>query len=1364
MARGGHASPVATATALPKVAFQKIEDDVSTQPSGVHDGQARSFGYNDFSEFHRPDQYIRHIEPLEIDLERQVEYDMDEQDQEWLDAVNTERKKEQLDKVSYEVFEVVMDRLEKEWFNLTKHIPKPDLALPSEDSTCAICDDSEGENSNAIVFCDGCNLAVHQDCYGVPYIPEGQWLCRKCTVSPENPVSCILCPNEGGAFKQTIQGEWIHLLCAIWVPETRVSNDVFMEPIIGVERISKQRWKLKCTICETREGACIQCAKQSCFLAFHVTCARKDKLLLPMKSAQGSDPGALTCFCERHLPKEQADIREAALKQEEEEDEEQYNSTKLSKSARAYAKTYKPGPPLVPVIIIDRILQYISRTTIRKKPDFLALMCKYWSLKREARRGAPLLKRLHLEPWTASTGAKMQGEEEKVMKLEQLQHLRKDLEDLKGLTELSRKRESRKLKQAALIHDILCHALFLHVPKLRDAFESITAYDRNEYFKSPVSKKDVPDYFDVVKNPMSWSNIEHKLDNHQYWDIQAFKDDIQLVLDNAVLYNRAGTTFHKAALRIQTSAQPILAGLDKLSSLPKLRSTPANQADAVPSWTPPIIGDLEPPLEILELLLSSDAIKDESELVLSADPITSLFSFELEKKKPIPPPPPPPPTLADIKAERKRQARLAQRQAQKVRAAEQPAVAQDVQTASAPLQTRVPRTRGAIAAGFAFESEANTQPEASGSVSAPPRRSNASAPVSEAAKAPRQRRASATLPGAGDIPLVDNVDQRESFTMFEQGWILPAGQRRGGRVPIDRPILPPPKKKMRLGERHLALWVCGIVLICTSIDRGSTSRLSVFSTAASENQTLQGGSPRGDEPPVSTDASHDADNSMDVDMERPSSSRPSSTRNRGNRSVSSVPPRVLSLPVVTPDRVAIPPPNVIRTPDGQVIIEELDTPAIRKEKSIRRREERLAAEAAAAAADAALPSQMDIDNAPPSPITTSESDLSPDPNDGEDADGSDLSALSEVESDAEPGEPGSKERDKLDGEKDGWSGAVDAPDGEQERDRPNGVHEAQDVEQDEQDGEGEQDERDGDADEPAPEQDESVPEQDEPVPEQDEPIPEQEKPVPEQGGPNGEQDAASAEQGETVTEQEDDHAGKDGADAEQGKAVPQQDAADPEQDDADAEHDEADAEHDEADEADGEQDDTDGEREDADGEQDEPIPEQNGPDGRDEADVEPEPAPLPAPAPATRSTKKTIKDLGHLVLPPGQKRLEPGTLVWAKAVSFPWWPAVIFDDKDPMVPLKVVAEAEVQRKKRTAKGPLHIVRFFDKAKSWQYPPLDKMRQLGEIKELDADMLSKTSTMQKKSDWRNSFAECQLAYEQAMEEMESGDEKAKFIKA
>ena len=93
-------------------------------------------------------------------------------------------------------------------------------------------------------------------------------------------------------------------------------------------------------------------------------------------------------------------------------------SPKSNKTARAYNKQYKPGPPLVPRIIVNRILQYISKIHIRHKPEFVNMVCKYWSLKREARRGAPLLKRLHLEPWTALSGSKQQTDEEKVMKLD----------------------------------------------------------------------------------------------------------------------------------------------------------------------------------------------------------------------------------------------------------------------------------------------------------------------------------------------------------------------------------------------------------------------------------------------------------------------------------------------------------------------------------------------------------------------------------------------------------------------------------------------------------------------------------------------------------------------------------------------------------------------------------------------------------------------------------------------------------------------------------------------------------------------------------------------------------------------------------
>jgi NuA3 HAT complex component NTO1 len=95
-----------------------------------------------------------------------VEYDMDEQDDAWVEDYNERRKKDHLegDEISREIFEIVMTKIEKEWYELEKRIPKNEGKehVVSEDSTCAICDEGDCENTNAIVFCDGCNLAVHQ--------------------------------------------------------------------------------------------------------------------------------------------------------------------------------------------------------------------------------------------------------------------------------------------------------------------------------------------------------------------------------------------------------------------------------------------------------------------------------------------------------------------------------------------------------------------------------------------------------------------------------------------------------------------------------------------------------------------------------------------------------------------------------------------------------------------------------------------------------------------------------------------------------------------------------------------------------------------------------------------------------------------------------------------------------------------------------------------------------------------------------------------------------------------------------------------------------------------------------------------------
>lgn len=248
----------------------------------------------------RPNSYYRFIEKSPDEMEDEVEYDMDEDDFAWLELMNQQRRFENLSEVHPEAFELLMDRLEKEsYFQMQStgtgqgtasiHIfysqnwdyflmlPTISLGPPiDEDAVCCICMDGECQNSNVILFCDMCNLAVHQECYGVPYIPEGQWLCRRCLQSPSRAVDCALCPNRGGAFKQTDDNRWAHVVCALWIPEVCFANTVFLEPIDSIHNIPAARWKLTCYICKQRgAGACIQCHRANCYTAFHVTCAQQ---------------------------------------------------------------------------------------------------------------------------------------------------------------------------------------------------------------------------------------------------------------------------------------------------------------------------------------------------------------------------------------------------------------------------------------------------------------------------------------------------------------------------------------------------------------------------------------------------------------------------------------------------------------------------------------------------------------------------------------------------------------------------------------------------------------------------------------------------------------------------------------------------------------------------------------------------------------------------------------------------------------------------------------------------------------------------------------------------------------------------------
>ncbi|ODQ64242.1 hypothetical protein NADFUDRAFT_43249 [Nadsonia fulvescens var. elongata DSM 6958] len=525
-----------------------------------------------------------------IDNDDLVEYDMDEQDEHILNS--------QL-KISKEEFEIVMSMIDKQWFEIEramlpksskgrrwKQIGNDDKGNSQEgtkfqdstetnddgdkwllDQRCAVCDDGECDNNNAIVFCDGCDLAVHQDCYGVAFIPEGQWLCRKCMIARRKlRVSCIFCPNDstvstavpgvgpmGEAFKQTDSSQWAHLICALWIPEVEIANPVCMEPIVNMANIPKDRWKLSCYICRKRgEGACIQCNNKNCFQAFHPTCARRAGLYMNMtEGIQGAvnNPSSMIVYCDKHTTSDYASAHNVP---QTVKDAQQFYKTEFVSQ-----RTDKPrggkdhrvgqrwkttlGAPVLPRMVYDKVVELLRSMRAKAESKIFSttvelvaqLICKYWVLKRELKRGAWLIKRLQtkLDLSLNYSGIK---EFQFGTKLSENQQYLKELTSLRQYVRKLKQQQQVRMDMALHYGKVLQIGYFPESTQFGRVIDLIEHLDTSHFFQK-VPQDEM--YLSVIKSPMSIEIMRHKVSLNQYLSLEAGLDDVKQMINNARYYN-----------------------------------------------------------------------------------------------------------------------------------------------------------------------------------------------------------------------------------------------------------------------------------------------------------------------------------------------------------------------------------------------------------------------------------------------------------------------------------------------------------------------------------------------------------------------------------------------------------------------------------------------------------------------------------------------------------------------------------------------------------------------------------------------------------------------------------------------------------
>lgn len=258
-------------------------------------------------------------------------------------------------------FEYALDVFEKQAYLLKSTIVIPEET--DEDQVCSVCLDGTSDDTNQILFCDGCNIAVHQNCYGVRLIPDGEYKCNRCLDAEKSgksltdaltSVICEFCDRPGGAMKRTTNpNEWAHIQCALWLPETELDLQCAGN-IRYVCPIPTDRFELRCYICNRRRGAPIQCAEAECVQAFHVTCAQDKRLCLSKSEREEGDEllEEFHAWCGKHTPSDYRYKRAELLAGDKSKSKKEEKAA--HKSRKRKSSSFSSSVPSTPMTMTTR--------------------------------------------------------------------------------------------------------------------------------------------------------------------------------------------------------------------------------------------------------------------------------------------------------------------------------------------------------------------------------------------------------------------------------------------------------------------------------------------------------------------------------------------------------------------------------------------------------------------------------------------------------------------------------------------------------------------------------------------------------------------------------------------------------------------------------------------------------------------------------------------------------------------------------------------------------------------------------------------------------------------------------------------------